>query len=178
MTRLKSVMLSLTLLASAVGAVEPEPLSYYTVAPCRWVDTRENECEAGSLIDPRDDVDCPTGALQDGETRYYNAQEAPVCPDGGRPIPLGAQVLAVNVTVVDATARGHLVLYDATKPRPGISSINFDVRTARSNLVFIPLGQEQGQDPSTPFWPDTAVYAHVVGDGAVHLILDVVGYFK
>ena len=157
-----------------VATANAEPLAFHPIAPCRWVDTRENRCEVGSFVDPL--TPCHTGALHDGETRLLNVQETEIC--GERSVPVGAKVLVLTVTAVAATGPGRLVLRDATTPRPGGSSVNFEPGVNRSNLVFVKLGQMQGQDLDTLFYPDTAVWARVSDGGTVHVTLDVLGYFR
>jgi hypothetical protein len=169
---------ALCLLATPRWAQASEPLSFYTITPCRWFDTRQTDRCAGETMPW--DLACPTGPLRDGETRYFNAQSTGACrtAEGWDLVPLGAKALAVNVTAVGATGSGHLVVYNGTlADRPPTSSVNFPGQRARAAFMIVELGQLQFQDPHTPWWPDTAIYAHVSDGGIVHVVADVVGYF-
>ncbi|HET9229101.1 MAG TPA: hypothetical protein VFR31_20655, partial [Thermoanaerobaculia bacterium] len=79
-----SLPLLLTVLA-------PQGTEYFTVAPCRMLDTR---------IGP---------ALQSGSTRLVNV-------DGACGVPPGAKALAVNVTAVSPTVTGNMVLFPGNYP--------------------------------------------------------------
>jgi hypothetical protein len=122
---------------------------YYTVAPCRLLDTRRPVGASGGP------------ALAAGETRSF--------PVGGAcGVPVDAVAVAVNVTVVEPTASGHLTLYPAGGPQPGTSNVNFRTRTRAASAVLA-LGVA-GQA--------TAHYASAAPAGSAHLVLDVAGYFR
>ncbi len=156
--------------AFALPTSAQEPLEFYPITPCRWIDTRVEDCVVGG--------GCYEGPFMDGETRKYLVQAAAVCPMTSRwdqPIPLGARVLIVTIAAVEPTNRGHLLAYDASLwDRPRASTLNFQPGQATSNLAFVALGQDLG--PGFPIGPDLAVYARVADGGWTHVVIDIVGY--
>jgi uncharacterized repeat protein (TIGR01451 family) len=95
--------------------------AYYTVTPCRLVDTRT----PGQMP-----------ALQPGEERTYVLAGSP-CG-----IPVGAAALSVNLTVTSATAPGNLRLYPADVPVPLVSTINFSAGQTRANNAIVPAAAD------------------------------------
>jgi hypothetical protein len=87
---------------------------FYTVAPCRLVDTR--------FASP----------LAVGIPRQLDT--AGLCD-----IPANARALSVNVTVVSATGQGNLVLYPGNYPQPLATTINYALGETRSNFAIVPL---------------------------------------
>lgn len=127
---------------------EPAPTSFYTIAACRVIDTRESD---GPLAGP---------ALTAGNTRTFAVA-------GQCQIPLTAKSISANLTVTEPSAGGHLTVWPAGGQLPLVSSINYRPGQTRANngiLALNPAGELSvscGQ-PS----------------GAVHFILDVNGYFE
>lgn len=95
------------------------PEGYFTLAPCRVVDTRSST----------------TGgpALTAGQTRSFTAS-------GGCSIPATAKALAVNVAVVAPTAPGHLRLFSADELRPETTVVNFAAGQTRASHAIVRLG--------------------------------------
>ena len=90
---------------------------FYTVTPCRLVDTRQTG-----------------GALTSGVPRRVQAA-------GPCGIPGTARALAVNVTVIGPTAPGSLLLYrDGIQPPP-TSNLDFAAGTTRANNALVEIGQ-------------------------------------
>jgi len=118
--------------AEPAGVTDPNPgnnsaadtdvlggLRYYTVSPCRVVDTR-----GGAPI---------TGpALQAQETRAFALV-------GHCGIPAGAKTVSANLAVADPTAPGHLRLFPAGEARPNASTINYSVGQTRANNALLTL---------------------------------------
>ncbi len=130
-------------------AVPPPGASFYTVTPCRVVDTRN---PAGPYGGP---------ALQSDGTRVF-------APAGQCGIPSSATAVAVNVAVTQpSNGPGFLTLYPAGQPRPLASSINFRAGQTRANNAILALSGSGAR----------AVYCFQ-GVGTTHLILDVTGYFQ
>jgi hypothetical protein len=126
----------------------PVPLDFYTVAPCRAVDTRG---AAGPVGGP---------ALSAGGTRDF--------PVRGRcGIPATAKAVALNVTVTGATASGDLRLYPTGLAPPATSTINWRAGQTRANnaIVFFGAAGSIGVRCDMP-------------GGATHVVLDVDGYFQ
>jgi uncharacterized repeat protein (TIGR01451 family) len=122
--------------------IGPLALGFHTVAPCRVVDTR-------------------TGTpLSFGVARTFDV--AGTCG-----IPATARAVAANLTVVDATAPGTLVVWEAGSPTPGTSNINFKVGSVRGNNAILSLGEGAVEALAT-----------AGAGGWVQLLLDVSGYFQ
>jgi hypothetical protein len=122
---------------------------YYTVAPCRLVDTR------GA-------VGVPYGspALPALSTRTFVAA-------GQCGVAAGARALSFNITVTLATAAGNLRLYGAGVAPPLVSTINYVAGQTRANNGVVALGAAgdfvvQSGQPT----------------GTAHVIIDVNGYFQ
>jgi len=85
-------------------------------------------------------------------------------------IPSTAKALSVNLTVVSPTGAGFLTLFAGDGPLPPTSTINFRAGQVRANNAVVPLAA---------FGDGTlAAYASIAGNGAVHVVLDVNGYFE
>jgi hypothetical protein len=96
---------------------------FYTVAPCRLLDTR----------------DPGNSPMASGEVRLVTVH-------GACGIPPTARALAANVTVIGATGQGNLKLYPSGLLAPGTSTINFAAGQTRANNAIVPLalGVERG----------------------------------
>jgi len=134
-----------------IGAVEyVSATDFYTVTPCRLVDTRDPMGPSGGP------------ALLADTTRSF-----PVT--GLCEIPSTARAVAVNLAVVGANAAGHLRLFPVGTAVPDSSTINFVTGVTRANNAVIPVSSG-GQ---------IAVYCRMASPlGQTHFILDVVGYFQ
>ena len=92
-------------------------LDFYTLGPCRAVDTR-------------------TGPpLTSGTPRTF--QIAGVCG-----VPATAKALAINVTVAGPTANGFITLWPADLPEPATSTINFGTGMTRANNAMAALATD------------------------------------
>ena len=144
---------TLTYAGRDLAAVDGPPvpgLAFYTLPPCRLVDTRGPTSLTGGP------------ALAPGNPRIFYL--AGLCG-----IPADARALAVNVTVTQPHAAGHLTLFPGnTAPVPATSTLNYAPGQTRANQAIVPLS------------PDGAGALNVlVGSaGSVHLVLDVSGYFR
>ena len=135
--------------ASQMITVSADPsLSFYTVAPCRVVDTRN----------PSGPVGGP--ALFASFTRRFALS-------GRCGIPAGAKALSVNITVTGATTAGDLEIYAAGSPNLGTKAINFRAGQTRANNGMLELGGAG----------DVFVVCEIPS-GTVQFILDVDGYFQ
>jgi photosystem II stability/assembly factor-like uncharacterized protein len=106
-----------------------------------------------------------TGPLVSGVRK--SIQLAGICG-----IPATAISLSVNVTTVGATGLGGLVVWPGGTTKPGTTVISFRPSDARANnaiFTLAPAGEGGGS---------VLVEATVAGGGAVHLIIDVNGYFQ
>jgi uncharacterized repeat protein (TIGR01451 family) len=123
-------------------------LNFYTVAPCRLVDTRN---PAGPLGGP---------ALAAGLDRTFVF--AGTCG-----IPATAWALSVNATVTAATAVGNLRMFPGGTPLPTVSALNYAAGQTRGNNSIVSLGAGG----------DVTARANQAS-GTSHFILDVNGYFE
>jgi hypothetical protein len=139
------------ILNAAYTYVAPPVTGFYTVTPCRIVDTRG---AAG-----------PTGgpALAGGAVRTF-----PIAGNCG--IPADATAVAINVTVIAPTAAGDLRVYPAGITPPAVSTISFSSGQTRANNAIL------GLNDTTPGSLD--VDADLAAGAMAHLLLDVTGYFK
>lgn len=123
---------------------------FFTVAPCRLVDTRNtpNGTYAGPVL---------------------AAQADRVFPVAGQcGIPPTAKAVAVNITVTGATAGGFLRAFAAFPASvPNTSVLNFTAGATRANNAIVGL---------SPAGQITVLNG--MASGTVHLVLDVVGYFE
>ena len=90
---------------------------FFTVAPCRVLDTR---AAAGP-------------ALAAGTSRSFEIA-------GACGVPAIARAVSANVTVTQPTAMGDLRLYPAGTPRPAVSTINYRPGQTRANNFVLSLG--------------------------------------
>lgn len=97
----------------------PSPGSYFTVPPCRVVDTRTGG----------------GGILSSGV-----ADNFPVAANCG--IPPAAIAVAANVTVVEPTGLGFFTLYPGAGPTPGTTTLNFGAGQTRANNAVLSLGPD------------------------------------
>jgi PKD repeat protein len=121
--------------------------SFYTVPPCRLLDTR-----SASVV----------GALTAGAVRMVQVT-------GRCGIPAGAEAISVNVTAVGPTAAGHVTVYPGNYPRPVASTLNFGAFQTRANDAILALASDGTGT--------LAAEGVVVSGGTVHLLIDVNGYF-
>lgn len=122
---------------------------FYTLAPCRLLDTRSPNGPQGGP------------ALAGGGTRT-------VAATGRCGIPATAKSLAINLTVTGTTTAGFLALYPGDALPFGTSAINFHAGDTRANDGMLLLATD-----------GTGTFAIKNGAaGALQVIVDVDGYFQ
>jgi len=132
-------------------AAPPTNLRFFTLIPCRLVDTRLAPGPRGGP------------PLSSAVTRTFDLNQS--CA-----VPATAKALSLNVTVTDPTGGGHVTLGAGDCPVPSTSTINFAAGRTRANNAIIGLaGDGSG---------NLLAFAMVSGSGSVDLILDVTGYFQ
>jgi parallel beta helix pectate lyase-like protein len=124
-------------------------LSFYSLIPCRLVDTRR---AAGPLGGP---------PLDSGVARTFDLNQS--CS-----VPATAKALVLNVTVTGSTAGGHVALGPGGCAVPSTSTVNFPAGQTRANNAIV------GLDGTG----NLVAFALMSGGASVHLILDVSGYFQ
>ncbi len=105
--------LTLQTLAPANPDAPPQG-SFFTVSPCRLIDTRSGNGPA----------------LVPGQERTFNSS-------GLCGIPAGAKALALNVTAIDGASDGHVVAYSGTFP--STATVNYVAGQTRANNAIIAL---------------------------------------
>jgi len=134
----------------AYGPNAAAPANFFTVTPCRVVDTR---LPNGPFGGP---------ALQGSGARRLFAVA------GQCGTPSSATAVAVNVTVVAPSGPGNLRLGPASFAAP-TSTINFSVGQTRANNAVVGLTGY----PLGGLWVETNILP-----GTTHFVLDVTGYFQ
>ena len=130
------------------------PLQFYTITPCRVVDTR--------LIG---DVQGRYGPyLTSGTVRKFPVR-------GNCGIPADARAVSLNVTGVGPSDQGHLVLFPSGTAAPRASNLNFD-----ASMPAVANGAIVGLSSSDP--NDLSVLPNLLNNGRLDIVLDVTGYFK
>jgi hypothetical protein len=137
-------------LLTASAATAAGPLQFYSVAPCRVVDTRN---AIGLTGGP---------ALAAFQTRHFPMR-------GQCGIDSAAVAVSLNVTVVAPTASGYLTLWPSGTAQPIVSTINFVANDVLANGAIVPLAAAMSNQ-------ELAVYNG--GPGQTNIIVDVTGYFK
>jgi hypothetical protein len=125
------------------------PQMFYTITPCRVVDTRG-----------------PNGPLGGPALMPMTTRDFPIRGNCG--IPPSARSVALNVTVTGTTSFGDLRIYPAGGAPPTSSTINWSTGKTRANNAIFELGNASG---------GLSVWC-VMFAGSTHVILDVVGYFE
>ncbi len=110
------------------------------------------------LLDTRDG----TGAVN-AKVQPYTGTRLKIAGNSG--IPAGVTAVAINVTVTNAAAGGHITVYGEGDQRPTTSNVNFNPGQTVPNLVIVPVGSNGYIDLYNDGW------------GTVDLIGDVAGYF-
>ena len=125
-------------------------LGFYTLAPCRILDTR---LASGSY----------------GGPALLPTTERVIVATGRCGIPASAQALSLNVTAVDAPGTGHLRLYPGNATAPLAATVNYSAGQTRGNNAIVMLASSgTGTFAVKSFTPA----------GAVHVVVDVNGYFE
>ncbi|HXY42021.1 MAG TPA: hypothetical protein VEQ10_20260 [Vicinamibacteria bacterium] len=157
LTRVGRVALAsaaVAVMAPSLHAAAPAGLSFYSLSPCRVIDTRK---AAG-----------PTG----GPSIAANtSRDFPIL--GSCAVPTTALAVVFNVTVVAPTDFGDLRIYPAGTTMPLASVINWVTSDfAVANGAIIPVGSSSGNHVSVRVdMPNGST-------GKVDVILDVTGYFQ
>jgi hypothetical protein len=140
----------------------PPATKFYPVSPCRISDSRNS----GNLT-----YGGPALAFNEERTITIAANPSNPCSGtGGIPgVPATAKAVALNVTVTMPSTAGLLRLFPAGDGTPSGSAINYRAGQTRANNEIIPLSYD-GTGNIT-------VRVEQPG-GAVHVILDVSGYFQ
>ena len=126
----------------------PSASGFYTLVPCRAVDTRD---PAGPYGGP---------PIPAGGSRTFTMV-------GRCAVPSTATAISLNLTVTGATAPGYLTVYPQGLPIPLASTINFRAGQTRANNAIVPLGTGGAV---------TIFYGQASGN-ATNVIVDLNGFF-
>ncbi|MET9888021.1 PKD domain-containing protein [Streptomyces sp. NPDC006430] len=116
---------------------------YTTLDPFRAVDTREG-----------------TGTAK-GQVPGYGTFGVDIAGRGG--VPKGATAVALNLTVTNPRAAGHLTAYPGGQAAPTTSSVNFTAGQTVANSVIVPIGPDGKITIRNGSWDRADVVADVVG---------------
>jgi hypothetical protein len=144
--RISGTTFSLVNTPLTFGACPAFAGDFFTLAPCRVVDTRL--------------ADGPYGgpAIMAGTTRLFQV-------GGACGIPLGAQAVSLNVTIITAGVDGHLRVMPGGVGLPIATTLSFGTGLTRANNAVLELGLD---------------YLTVYCDqptGSCQVVIDVNGYF-
>jgi uncharacterized repeat protein (TIGR01451 family) len=139
---------------NTASVLEAPPLDFFSVPQCRIIDTRDFV-----PIPPPS----PGGLLLVALT------------GGACGIPSDAAAVAVNLTATQPTAAGSVVIYPFDQPTPMMRTVYFEPGQTRANNALVLLATNR---PVPVIGPDYSVFVFNDSVGPVHVIIDVVGYFK
>src|SRR4051794_34283381 len=147
----RSVLLGLALVVVASAVAEAAgPYQFFSVTPCRIVDTRR-----------------PNGVTGGPALANQAVRNFPIAGQCG--VPATAKAAVLNVTIASPSNAGYLILYPYNTTQPLVSTINWAAgEPALANGAIVP--------PSADPPRRLAFYGELCGGGNVHLILDVTGY--
>jgi hypothetical protein len=135
--------------SQATGRIhDPGPGSFFTLTPCRALDTRG----------PSGDYGGP--ALAAGQSRAFTLA-------GRCGIPASAMAVAVNLTVTQPSAPGNLSIGRADQAAPATPTLSYAAGDTRANNAIVRLSPA-----------GALVIRCSQASGTVHAILDVNGYFE
>jgi len=85
-------------------------------------------------------------------------------------IPAGATSVVLNVVAVASTGAGDLTLYASDITPPAFPTLPFGAGLTRALFAIVSLSSDAAGE--------VTVQPSVAGNGTVHLLLDVQGYFE
>ncbi len=136
---------------SVIAGAASDPLQFFPVAPCRVVDTRQDDSFSG-----------PT--LQGNSSGSWAIPSSPNLANCGDTIPTNAAAYSLNVTAVPHGALNYLTAWPTGLTQPLISTLNSPDGRVKANATIIPAGV------------DGAVSVYVTD--TTDVILDINGYFQ
>jgi hypothetical protein len=129
--------------------LDPNPLVFVALTPCRVVDTRASQGFPPAFGPP---------SLVAGASRTFPVQSSASCP-----IPAAAQAYSFNFTVVPAGPSGFITAYPTGQPVPLAATLVWSGGSLTSNAAIV-LGGTNGS---------IDVYANVTTD----IVIDINGYY-
>jgi Metallo-peptidase family M12/Divergent InlB B-repeat domain len=144
-----SISANASVTANFASPLPSGSLNYFTVPPCRAVDTRN-----------------PVGPLGGPALAPTSQRTLPLAGVCG--IPPSARAVSVNITVTGTTAAGDLRFYPGDGAIPSTSTINFGAGQTRANNAVLELSQDGSG----------ALGVRADSSGSLQVIVDVNGYFE
>jgi len=133
------------------------PFVYHSLTPCRVIDTRDGSGASNESAGARTNPGPHTFRMQ-----------------GFCGIPVGADAVTLNVTVVSPSTGGDLRLFPSDVGQPTVSVMNYNSgEPALANGAILPLAQVGGNDISMVI----GMACGGNGCGSLHVLMDVTGYF-
>ncbi|MFE7093500.1 hypothetical protein [Streptomyces erythrochromogenes] len=108
------------------------------------------------FVDSREGLGTSRGAVS-GQSQF-GVQIA-----GSRGIPAGAKAVALNVTVTNPRAAGHLTVFPSGQAAPNTSNLNFTGGQTIANAVIVPVGADGRIIVRNGGWDPADVIVDVVG---------------
>ena len=122
--RLAPIVVGGGILFLSVPSLADGPFQFYTLTPCRVLDTRDSSGPTSGM------------PLQDGATQTFEVQ-------GSCGIPVGAKAVTVNITAVSPTGQGHFRVFPSDVALPTVSTLNFPAGSgALANGAIVPLADQ------------------------------------
>src|SRR6266567_668319 len=150
------LLVGLAAFLTASAAEAAGPFQFFSVTPCRIVDTRGPNSLVGGP------------ALTSGVTRNFPIDVAPAACG----VPSTAKAAVLNVTLVSPSLDGFLSIWPFNTTPPLVSTINAAAgEPAIANGAIVPLTTDVNFNISV-------IYGTAVSGGSAHVILDVTGYFQ
>jgi hypothetical protein len=135
----------------------PQALQFVPLAPCRLVDTRQDDSFSG-----------PT--LQSNSTRSWDLQTSPFLATCGDTIPSNVAAYSLNITAVPHVPLNFLTAWPTGLTQPQISTLNsYDARV-KANAAILPAG-------SNTYCNGCGQAVSVYVTNTSDVILDIDGYF-
>ncbi|MFJ7779819.1 PKD domain-containing protein [Streptomyces yangpuensis] len=132
------------LIADVTGYFTRSSANGYTPTdPTRFVDTREGLGTSRGMVP--------------GQSQFG------VQITGTRGVPAGARAVALNVTVTNPRAAGHLTVFPSGQAAPNTSSVNFGGGQTIANAVIVPVGADGRINVRNGGWDPADVIVDVVG---------------
>jgi hypothetical protein len=119
-------------------------------------------------LNPGRVLDSRPGAKLTGLAGAFSANTARTLDvDGHWGVPVAAEAITGNLTVVNQTAAGFAALTPVATNNPTTSTLNFPLGDVRANGITVPLSTG-----------NTGLVYKAVAGKTTHLLLDVTGYFR
>ena len=149
-----STLLVAAPLFAALPARAAGPFQYHALTPCRLFDTRNG-------------TGTTAGARSNPGPHTFRVQ-------GKCGVPVGADAVSLNVTVISPTTGGDLRLFPSNVGQPVVAVMSYNAgEPALCNGAILPLAQVAGDDISMVI----GMACGSNGCGSIQVTMDVTGYF-